>query len=283
MADTTQQMAAAEEKKEDAVPQQAKAHRMLQVSILRYNPADPDSVPHLQTYSVSETDSMTLYILLNELRDTQDPSLQFDFVCRAGICGSCAMLVNGKPTLACRCLTRDLPDHFTLAPLPGFELIGDLSVNTGKWMRGMSERIQSWCHLNDDNVNLSKIETPMDPHLAEEIYLLDRCVECGCVASCGNFRMRPDFVGAVAINKISRFRLDPRDHRNDADYYEILGTESGVFGCMSLLACHDFCPKDLPLKTQIAFMRRKMAEQGIMGKEEPSLKRVIPLRELKLD
>ena len=115
MADTTQQMAAAEEKKEDAVPQQAKAHRMLQVSILRYNPADPDSVPHLQTYSVSETDSMTLYILLNELRDTQDPSLQFDFVCRAGICGSCAMLVNGKPTLACRCLTRDLPDHFTLA------------------------------------------------------------------------------------------------------------------------------------------------------------------------
>ena len=282
MADTTQQMAAAEEKKEDAVPQQAKAHRMLQVSILRYNPADPDSVPHLQTYSVSETDSMTLYILLNELRDTQDPSLQFDFVCRAGICGSCAMLVNGK--LACRCLTRDLPDHFTLAPLPGFELIGDLSVNTGKWMRGMSERIQSWCHLNDDNVNLSKIETPMDPHLAEEIYLLDRCVECGCcVASCGNFRMRPDFVGAVAINKISRFRLDPRDHRNDADYYEILGTESGVFGCMSLLACHDFCPKDLPLKTQIAFMRRKMAEQGIMGKEEPSLKRVIPLRELKLD
>ena len=193
MADTTQQMAAAEEKKEDAVPQQAKAHRMLQVSILRYNPADPDSVPHLQTYSVSETDSMTLYILLNELRDTQDPSLQFDLVCRAGICGSCAMLVNGKPTLACRCLTRDLPDHFTLAPLPGFELIGDLSVNTGKWMRGMSERIQSWCHLNDDNVNLSKIETPMDPHLAEEIYLLDRCVECGCcVASCGNFRMRPD-------------------------------------------------------------------------------------------
>ena len=67
MADTTQQMAAAEEKKEDAVPQQAKAHRMLQVSILRYNPADPDSVPHLQTYSVSETDSMTLYILLNGL------------------------------------------------------------------------------------------------------------------------------------------------------------------------------------------------------------------------
>lgn len=63
------------------------------------------------------------------------------------------------------------------------------------------------------------------------------------VASCGNFRMRPDFVGAVAINKISRFRLDPRDHRNDADYYEILGTESGVFGCMSLLGLPRLLPE----------------------------------------
>ena len=157
-------------------------------------------------------------------------------------------------------------------------MIGDLSVNTGKWMRGMSERIQAWCHVNEEQINFNKIEKPMDPKLAEDIYLLDRCV-----ASCGNFRMRPDFVGAVAINKISRFRLDPRDHRNDADYYEVMGTESGVFGCMTLLACHDFCPKDLPLKTQIAFIRRKMAEQGITGKEKRTLKRVVPLRELKLD
>ena len=56
-----------------------KQHRMLKVSILRYNPADPKSVPHMQTYEIEESDSMTLYILLNELRDTQDPSLQFDF------------------------------------------------------------------------------------------------------------------------------------------------------------------------------------------------------------
>ncbi len=257
--------------------------RMLQVSVLRYNPADPESIPHMQTYQVAEAESMTLYILLNEIRDTQDPSLNFDFVCRAGICGSCAMLVNGKPALACRTLTRDLPNHFTLAPLPGFELISDLSVNTGKWMRGMSERIQTWCHLEGEKIDDCKIEKPMDPTLAEDIYLLDRCIECGiCVAVCGNFRMRPDFVGAVAINKIARFRLDPRDKRNDADYYEVMGTESGVFGCLSLLACNDFCPKDLPLKTQIAFIRRKMAQQGITGKQHPTLQRVVPIRQLKL-
>ena len=83
-----------------------KQHRLLKISILRYNPQDPESVPHMQTYELEESDSMTLFIALNELRDHQDPTLQFDFVCRAGICGSCAMMINGKPGLACRATFR---------------------------------------------------------------------------------------------------------------------------------------------------------------------------------
>jgi fumarate reductase iron-sulfur subunit len=74
--------------------------------------------------------------------------------------------------------------------------------------------------------------------------------------------MRPDFVGAVGLAKIARFHLDPRDARDDDDYYELVGDDSGVFGCMSLLGCHDVCPKHLPLATQIAFIRRRMAAQG---------------------
>ena len=103
----------------------------------------------------------------------------------------------------------------------------------------------------------------MEPELAEQIYELDRCIECGCcVANCGTVRMREDFVGAVGLNKIARFRLDPRDQRNDDDFYELIGEGNGVFGCMSLLVCHDVCPKNLPLSTQIAFFRRKMAAVG---------------------
>ena len=63
--------------------------------------------------------------------------------------------------------------------------------------------------------------------------------------------------------KIARFRLDPRVLRKDADYYELIGNDQGIFGCMSLLGCEDLCPKGLPLQTQLAFMRRKMAMQGI--------------------
>ena len=239
------------------------AHRTLTIKVLRYNPQDPDSVPHMQSYTLEEAHGMTLFIALSEIREKHDASLQFDFVCRAGICGSCAMVVNGRPALACRTLTQNLGAEITLAPLPVFELIADLSVNTGKWMRAMSERLQAWVHTQQKEVDLSRLEARMEPELAREIYELDRCIECGCcVAGCGTARMREDFVGAVGLNKIARFRLDPRDTRSDEDFYDLIGDDNGVFGCMSLLACHDVCPKQLPLATQIAFVRRKMAAIG---------------------
>lgn len=246
------------------VNDQAKGGQKIRLHILRYNPQKKGDVPRVQTYELEEADGMTLFIALNEIRDKQDPSLSFDFVCRAGICGSCAMVINGRPGLACRTLTRNVGPDIHLAPLPVFELIADLSVNTGKWMRAMSERLETWVHMKEQELNLTRIEEKMDPDLAEQIYELDRCIECGCcVAACGTARMRKDFVGAVGLNKIARFRLDPRDTRSDADYYELVGDDDGVFGCMSLLACHDVCPKELPLQTQIAFVRRKMVSQGV--------------------
>jgi len=235
----------------------------VRLHILRFNPSKAGDEPRVQTYEVEDADGMTLFIALNEIRDKQDPSLSFDFVCRAGICGSCGMMINGRPGLACRTLTKNVGPDVTLAPLPVFELIADLSVNTGKWMRAMAERLQTWVHTKEQEFDLTRIEAKMEPELAEKIYELDRCIECGCcVAGCGTARMRKDFVGAVGLNKIARYRLDPRDGRTDDDYYELVGDDDGVFGCMSLLACHDVCPKELPLQTQIAFIRRKMAAQG---------------------
>jgi len=237
--------------------------RLLKIRVLRFDPGRPEVAPHWQIYELLDAAGMTLFIALGEIREKLDPSLQFDFVCRAGICGSCAMLVDGRPALACRTLTKNLGAEFTLAPLPVFKLIGDLSVDTGAWMRGMSERLQTWVHEQEAAIDLSRLEARMEPELAEKIYELDRCIECGCcVAACGTARMREDFVGAVGLNKIARFRLDPRDRRNDDDYFELIGDDDGVFGCMSLIACHDVCPKELPLATQIAFLRRKMVAVG---------------------
>jgi fumarate reductase iron-sulfur subunit len=243
------------------------SHRRLSFHILRYNPQDESSKPTMQTFHLEEAAGMTLFVALTEIREQQDASLNFDFVCRAGICGSCAMLVNGKPALACRTLTRDFGADITLTPLPVFKLISDLSVDTGRWMRDMSERLETWVHGSDVDPDVDRLEERMEPELAQQIYELERCIECGCcVAACGTAHMRQDFVGAVGLNKLARFRLDPRDEREDADYYELVGDESGVFGCMTLLGCEDMCPKELPLAGQIAFLRRKMAAQGMVKK-----------------
>ncbi len=233
--------------------------REITIRALKYNPYSKVSKPHFAEYKLEETDGMTLFIALSKIRETLDADLSFDFVCRAGICGSCGMMVNGKPQLACRTLTKDYPDGvITLMPMPAFKLIKDLSVDTGNWMNDMSKRVESWIHKQEER-DYTKLETPVDPDIADETFELDRCIECGiCVASCGTKLMRPDFVGAVGLNRIARFEVDPHDERSDEDFYELVGDDNGVFGCMSLLACEDNCPKHLPLQSKIAYMRRKL-------------------------
>lgn len=239
--------------------------RTLTLDVFRYNPQDPNSTPHTRTYTLNETESMTLFIALNRIREEQDPSLMFDFCCRAGICGQCAMIVNGKPGLACHTKTKDLPDHITLRPLPFFKLIGDLSVDTGTWFREMYQRVEGWVHTKK-TFDPAALEERMDNALAEEIYELERCIECGCcVAACGTALMRPDFLGAAGLNRMARFMIDPRDERTEKQYFDLVGTDFGIFGCMGLLACEDVCPKQLPLQDQLGRLRRRMAVAAARG------------------
>ena len=236
-----------------------KKGREITVSTLKFNPRSKISKPHFVDYKLEETPGMTLFIALTHIRENFDPDLSFDFVCRAGICGSCGMLVNGKPVLACRTLIANYPKgKLTLLPMPAFELIKDLSVNTGRWMDDMSKKVESWI-VTSKEVDISKIEEKVDPDIADQTFELDRCIECGiCVASCGTKLMRPDFVGAVGLNRVARFEIDPHDERTADDFYELVGDDDGIFGCMSLMACEDHCPKHLPLQNKIAYLRRKL-------------------------
>src|SRR5690606_19151361 len=132
--------------------------REIIISALKFNPRSAVSKPHFVDYKLEETPGMTLFIALTKIREEYDADLSFDFVCRAGICGSCGMVVNGKPALACRTLIANYPEgKLTLMPMPAFELIKDLSVNTGKWMDAMSKRVESWIHSNEE-VDISKME-----------------------------------------------------------------------------------------------------------------------------
>jgi len=231
--------------------------RRLRFEIFRYNPEDPESKPHIDTFDIDERPYMTLYMALSEIRETLDPGLQFDFACRSAICGSCGMMVNGRPALGCRTLTRDLPQIIRLHPLPSFKLIGDLSVDTGTWFREMAERTEAWIH---EQLPFDKDapEERMSDDIAQAIYEGDRCIECGCcVASCGVANLNPEFLAAAGLNRIARFMMDPRDTRTDADWFEVVAGSQGVFGCVGMMACADVCPKELPLLDVYAYLRRR--------------------------
>lgn len=237
--------------------------RRLSFEIFRFNPEDPASTPHIDTFALDETPYMTLYLALQRIREEHDPSLQFDFVCRSAVCGSCGMIVNGRPSLACRTLTRDLPRTIRLNPLPVFKLIGDLSVDTGTWFRAMAERFEAWIHA-EQTFDPRAQEAPMDDDLAAAIYEGERCIECGCcVAACGVANVRESFAGPAGINRIARFMLDPRDERSDGEWFEVVSSDDGVFGCLGLMACHDICPKDLPLLEVYAYLRRKTLTMAV--------------------
>ncbi|EAH5200843.1 fumarate reductase iron-sulfur subunit, partial [Campylobacter upsaliensis] len=103
--------------------------RKLTIKAFKYNPLSKISKPHFVTYELEETPFMTVFVCLTQIREKMDADLSFDFVCRAGICGSCAMMINGVPKLACKTLTKDYPDGvIELMPMPAFRHIKDLSV-----------------------------------------------------------------------------------------------------------------------------------------------------------
>jgi len=241
-------------------------NRTLSFSIFRYNPATPEIKPRMQDFQLDETPNMTVFIALNRLREEQDPSLMFDFVCRAAVCGSCALLINGRPGLACKTLTQDLPEAITLMPLPVFKLVGDLSVDTGVWFRHLNVRTEAWIHT-DRVFDPKSLEERMDNPTAQEIYEAERCIECGCcIAACATANMRDDFLGAAGLNRVARFLIDPRDERRPYQIFEVVGTDAGVFGCIGLMACDDLCPMEIPLQGQLAMVRRKMAWAALRGK-----------------
>jgi fumarate reductase iron-sulfur subunit len=148
-------------------------------------------------------------------------------------------------------------------PPPGSQLIGDLSVDTGKWFRGMAERVAAWIHEREP-FDPDASDERMDDDLARSIYEGERCIECGrCVAVCGVANVNPDFVGPAGLNRIARFMLDLRDSRDTEEWFDVVADENGVLGCAGLMACHDVCPKDLPLLEVYAYLRRKALSAGL--------------------
>jgi fumarate reductase iron-sulfur subunit len=233
--------------------------RQLNFEIFRYDPNRPERAPFMQPFALPETADMTLFTALNLIRETMDPTLMFDFVCRSSVCGSCAMIVNGINRMACRTLTSGLSPNIRLLPLPFFKLLGDLTVDTHTWFRGLDAKLRAWIHGCDESPPRDR-ETPMDNEDAFKVYNAERCIECGCcVSGCATMANGKGFLSAAGLNRMARFMMDPRDTRKTSDYLEIVSTDDQVFACFETMMCEDNCPLDLPVDLHMEYVREKVA------------------------
>ncbi|HEX9745926.1 MAG TPA: fumarate reductase iron-sulfur subunit [bacterium] len=239
--------------------------RNIKIKIFRHDSSDPESEPHYDTFNVEEKPFMSVYLAMDEIQTNQDPSLLYDICCRSNVCGSCAINVNGQPMLACKTLTKDLPDEFTLEPLRFFDHIKDVAADKGRWFMEMTKRVEGWIHtskhFNEKLENLQSEEERMD------VYEAERCIECGiCLEGCGAAQLNEDYLGPAGLNRAYRFIMDTRDERNLDSMAEQLFTEDGIFGCEAMLGCRNFCPKEIPLPEHFGTLRRRIIARVLKGK-----------------
>ena len=162
------------------------------VYVRRFDP-DRDPAPRQQQYTIQVEKGLTVLDGLNLIKQTQDPTLGFRFSCRMGVCGSCGMLINGKPGLACNTQILDVTETaLTLAPLPNFAIIRDLVPDLVP-MFGVHRDILPYIRRNDieemENPTMEYFQTPEQLETVSPVYILHKMRRLhGCVPNHGHRR-----------------------------------------------------------------------------------------------
>jgi succinate dehydrogenase / fumarate reductase iron-sulfur subunit len=171
------------------------------------------------------------------------PRIAWECSCLQGMCGGCAMVINGRPALACETFIRDLGDEITIRPLSKFHVINDLVVDRG---------IIHENALKVNNYIQEYKESPAKEH--EHQYSAAKCLKCGlCLEVCPNYIKGDRFYGALFANDCyliaTRSGVYNKDIRRDYD-------EHFAAGCSKSLACVEVCPMKIPTLSSMAKLNR---------------------------
>ncbi len=227
--------------------------------ILRFDPRQ-DEHPYFQDYSYETEETKSVLEALMEIRNVQDCSLSFRYSCREAICGSCAMVVNGKFDLACRTELESLDSPLIVVePLPNLEIQKDLVVDLDPFWEALV-KIEPFLH--------SEGAIPEKGHRSEDekidkILQYVNCILCGCCYSaCPVVSKRENYLGPAALAKLYRFVKDPRDKRPFKNWSRV-NTEGGAWGCHTIFKCNEVCPKEVRPADGIEALRRKLIVEKI--------------------
>ncbi len=200
---------------------------------------------------------------LIKIKETRDGTLTFRKSCAHGVCGSCAMKINGKNRLACQTLVKDLPELIVIEPLPSLPVIKDLVVDMTLFFE-KNDRVLPYLINDEPPPERERIQSPEDQHkILESI----TCIMCGsCTTSCPVFWADKEYLGPSALLKAYRFLFDTRDRATEQRLEKITG-EHGLWRCHSIFNCVEVCPKDIDITKHILKLKRLAVKKGFTGGE----------------
>ncbi|MCS7203834.1 MAG: succinate dehydrogenase iron-sulfur subunit [Thermodesulfovibrio sp.] len=198
---------------------------------------------------------------LIKIKESIDGTLTFRKSCAHGVCGSCAMKINGKNRLACQTLVKDLTELVEIEPLPSLPVIKDLVVDMTLFFE-KNDRVLPYLINDEPPPERERLQLPKEQ---ERILESITCVMCGsCTTSCPIFWADKNYLGPSALLKAYRFLFDSRDRATEQRLEAITG-EHGLWRCHSVFNCIEVCPKEIDITKHILKLKRFAVKKGFTG------------------
>jgi succinate dehydrogenase / fumarate reductase, iron-sulfur subunit len=253
------------------------------LKVRRFKPEEAEG-PYWESFDVDLDPTLSVLDGLLQAKDRDDGSLAVRCSCRAAICGSCGMKVNGQSTLACKTMLEEAQSYaeshavgaqagedktktnggrpaIVVEPMGNMPVIKDLVTDMESTHWTKIRRVTPWLLPEGDP---PEREYVVPPESMIDVTQSMACIQCGaCVSSCLSMEADPDFIGPAALAKAYRFIGDPRDAESKERLHDLAQDPHGIYDCTHCFSCIDACPKGVAPMDQIMRLRRAADEEGI--------------------
>ncbi len=221
-------------------------------------------------YAVEADRFTTVLDALLSVKERQDPTLAVRYSCNMGICGSCGMVINGMPRLACETNLFSLEtDPVRVGPMEAHPLLRDLVTDFDDFFE-KHRSVTPWLVRRDPQEKFSAEREYLQTRSQVDYYLdFAHCIKCGlCLDACPVSNTNPRFIGPQALSQAYRYNGDSRD-QGERDRLEKLDTMDGVWGCEYAGACSKVCPKGVDPALTIQLLKLDLMKYRFLGRTNP--------------
>jgi succinate dehydrogenase / fumarate reductase, iron-sulfur subunit len=236
------------------------AKNLREFKIYRWNPDDGQN-PHVDTYTLDmDTCGPMVLDALVKIKNEQDPTLTFRRSCREGICGSCAMNIDGTNTLACLKSCDDVKGAVKIYPLPHMSVVKDLVPDMTHFY-AQHRSIEPWLKTTTPTPQAEWKQSEAERALLDGLY---ECILCACCStSCPSYWWNGDrYLGPAVLLQAYRWLIDSRDEAT-GDRLDNLEDPFRLYRCHTIMNCAKACPKGLSPAKAIAEIKKMMVERRV--------------------